>query len=114
MPTQITVMNTAGTAQIDLGDPSNYNITSGTFAPLDSAAQFKTARFNLRRDLGLKIAFTVKTGVVWQEEKRDIKGDTPATYTFVGPDGVANTADDNAGLYDIADPQYSQGPYLLN
>ena len=114
MPTSITVLNTAGTAPIDLSDPSNYNITSASVAPLDSADAFKTARFNIKRDLGLSVPFTLKTGVLVQEETRDIKGDNPGAYTFVGPDGVANTADDNAGLYNISDTQYSTQPFLFN
>jgi TonB-dependent receptor len=48
-----------------------------------------------------------------QEETRDIRLDNRGNWNFVGPDGVANTADDNAGLYNLSDPQYSNGPFLF-
>ena len=110
----ITVLDRTGTTPIDLGNPANYNITSGSFNPANSADAFKTARANLKRDLGLKIPVALKTGVLVQEETRDIKADTQGSFTFVGPDHAANTADDNASLYDIVDPQYGNRPYLFN
>ncbi len=112
-PTSITVLNNTGTAAIDLADPANYNLTSVSNSPLDSADVFKTARFNIKRDLGLSFPLGVKAGVLIQEETRDIKGDNPGTYTFVGPDRLANTADDNASLYNLSETQYSSGPYLF-
>ena len=112
-PTTITVLNNAGTAPIDLSNPANYNITNVSYNPADSADQFKTARLNAKRDLGLPFPFAIKTGLLLQEEKRDIRLDNPGNLNFVGPDGVANTADDNAALYNLADPQYSSGPFLF-
>ncbi len=114
MPTKITVLNTAGILPVDISDLSNYNITSASFAPLDSADVFKTARLNAKRDLGLSVPISIKVGAQVQEETRDIKGDNRGAYTFVGPDGLANTLDDNAGRYDIADPQYATRPFILN
>ena len=112
MPTKITVLDSTGTTPIDLSNPANYNITSATFAPLDSADVFKTARVNARRDLGLSFSLALKAGLNLQEETRDIQSQNRGAWNFVGPDGVANTADDNAGRYDIADPQYAGGPFL--
>ena len=112
-PTTITVLNNTGTAPINLADASNYNITSVSNSPLDSADAFKTARVNIKRDLGLSVPFGVKAGLLIQEETRDIKGDNPGAYTFVGPDRLPNTADDNAGLYNLSETQYSNGPYLF-
>ena len=112
-PTAINVLNTAGTAPIDLSNPANYNITNVSYNPADSADQFKTARLNAKRDLGLPFPFAIKAGLLLQEEKRDIRLDNPGNLNFVGPDGVANTADDNASLYGLADPQYSNGPFLF-
>ena len=110
---RITVLNTAGTAPIDLSNPANYNITTGSFNPANSADAFKTARFNVKRDLGLKVPLALKAGLLVQEETRDIKLDAPGNFTFIGPDGSPNTADDNASLYDITDPQYASGPFLF-
>jgi TonB-dependent receptor len=113
MPTSIIVKDTAGVNTIDLSNPSNYNITNANFNPADSADVFKTARINAKRDLGLSFPLTVKTGLNIQEETRDIRLDNRGNWNFVGPDGVANTADDNAGLYKLSDPQYSSGPFLF-
>src|SRR5205085_881902 len=105
--TKITVLDTAGVNPMDLPNASNYNITSASFSPMDSADVFKTARLNAKRDLGLSFPLFLKADLNVQEETRDIRVDNRGAFTFVGPDGVANTADDNAGRYDIADPQYA-------
>jgi iron complex outermembrane recepter protein len=112
-PTSIIVKDTAGVNTIDLANPANYNLTSAAFSPLDSADAFKTARVNAKRDLGLSFPLSLKAGLNVQEERRDIRSENRGAFTFVGPDGVANTADDNASRYDIADPQYANGPFLF-
>jgi iron complex outermembrane receptor protein len=112
MPTSIVVKDTAGVNTINLADPANYNITNVNFNPADSADVFKTARVNAKRDLGFTIPFSIKAGLNLQEETRDIRLDNRGNWNFVGPDGVANTADDNASLYKLSDPQYASGPFL--
>jgi hypothetical protein len=107
-------LDTAGVNRIDLSNAANYNITNVNFNPADSSDQFKTARINARRDLGLPIDVKIKAGLLVQEEKRDIKQDNRGNWNFVGPDGVVNTADDNASLYNITDPQYASGPFLFS
>ncbi|MEQ1732018.1 MAG: TonB-dependent receptor, partial [Vicinamibacterales bacterium] len=59
-------------------------------------------------DLG-KMPLTIKAGARVYDETRDNRR-VPITYTFVGADGVANTADDNAGAF--KDTNYSgEDPY---
>ncbi len=113
MPTGIIVKDTAGVNTINLADAANYNITNVNFNPADSADVFKTARVNAKRDLGLSFPLNLKAGLNLQEETRDIRLDNRGNWNFVGPDGVANTADDNASLYRITDPQYASGPFLF-
>ncbi len=113
MPTVINVYDTAGVNKIDLSNAANYNITNVNFNPADSADVFKTARINAKRDLGLSFPVSIKAGLNVQEETRDIRLDNRGNWNFVGPDGVANTADDNAALYNITDPQYATGPFLF-
>jgi iron complex outermembrane receptor protein len=113
MPTSIIVKDTAGVNTLNLADASNYNITNANFNPADSADVFKTARVNAKRDLGLSFPMSIKAGLNLQEETRDIRLDNRGNWNFVGPDGVANTADDNAALYKLSDPQYSSGPFLF-
>ena len=109
---RITAFTNTGTAQLNLADPANYNVgTSGT-NPADSIDVFRTARLNARRDLNLSFPLSIKVGGQVTEQVRDIRKDNPGSLTFVGPDKIANTADDRASLYDLIDPQYSSGPYL--
>ncbi len=110
---RISVFNNTGTTQINLADPANYNVTSAGYNPADSADVFKTARLNARRELNLSFPFSVKVGTQVTEQTRDIRKDNPGAVTFVGPDKIANTADDRLSLYDLIDPQYSSGPYLF-
>jgi TonB-dependent receptor len=111
---KITVFNKAGTTQLNLADPANYNLTSASENPADSVDQFKTIRGSIARDLNLKFPLQIKVGARISEEIRDIRKDNPGSWSFVGPDGTANTADDRLSLYDVLDTQYSNGPYLFN
>jgi TonB-dependent receptor len=109
---QISVFNNTGTTQINLADPANYNVGTAGFNPADSVDTFKTARLNARRELNLGVPFSLKFGSQVTEQVRDIRKDNPGALTFVGPDHVANTADDRVSLYDLVDPQYSSTPFL--
>ncbi|MGH7957736.1 MAG: TonB-dependent receptor domain-containing protein, partial [Opitutaceae bacterium] len=100
-PAKITVFDANNANPIDQANPSNYNIVNSSFSPIDSSDAFKTARFNARRELGLAFPFALKTGVLFQEQTRDIAKKLAGIWLFVGPDGQPNTQDDNAGLYDI-------------
>ncbi len=111
---RISVFNNTGATQLNLADPANYNVTSASENPADSVDQFRSVRGNIGRDMDLSFPLTIKTGVRIQEQVRDIRKDNPGTWTFVGPDGKANTADDNLALYDLLDTQYSSRPYLFN
>jgi TonB-dependent receptor len=110
----VRVFDNTGTKAIDLSDPANYNLTSAGFNPADSVDQFRQVRSSAGRDLDLKFPFLLKTGIMYSEEIRDIRKDNPGSYTFVGPDGKANTADDSLALYDVLDTQYSTQPFLFS
>ncbi len=109
---RITVFNNTGTTQLNLADPANYNVGTAAFNPADSVDLFKNARFNARRDLPTAFPLSIKAGAQVTQQTRDIRKDNPGSLTFVGPDKVANTADDRVSLYDLFDPQYSSGPFL--
>jgi len=86
--------------------------TAGT-NPADSVDSFQTIRANAARDLNLKVPLTLKAGFQITQQRRDIRKDNPGALTFIGPDHVANSADDRMSLYDLADTQYSTQPYLF-
>jgi TonB-dependent receptor len=109
----ISVLNNTGTGPINLADPNNYNIATAGTNPADSTDAFQTLRLNAQRDLELSFPFSIKTGVMLTQQTRDIRKDNPGALSFVGPDKVANSADDRVGLYDLIDPQYSRSPYLF-
>jgi TonB-dependent receptor len=109
---RISVFNNTGTTQLNLADPANYNVGTAGFNPADSVDVFKTARFNARRTMNVSFPLALKTGLQYTDQTRDIRKDNPGALTFVGPDRVANSADDKLSLYDLTDPQYSNGLYL--
>lgn len=110
-PGRIEVLNATGTAPVDYSDISNYRLVS-VMSLEDGPAidEFSTARVNASRQFNGPIPFKLKTGLQVQRQSRDITKDRSGAMNFVGPDGRTNTADDNAGLYDIADPAYMTIP----
>lgn len=97
-------------AIIDYTNLANYRITTVASTPSDGEATNKAAYGNIKRHLNLGgIPFAVKTGVSIRSEDRDNRRYSEAR-TFVGADGVANTADDSALPY--LDANYSKvDPY---
>ncbi len=94
---------------VDAYDLSNYRLEAVTARWLTSSDIVRTAFFNAKRDLGFKVPFTVKTGIDVRSQSRDIRRPN-TTRQFVGADGIARTADDNADQW--YDPIYSQKDLL--
>lgn len=93
------VARDAAGAEIDPYNLNNYRLTTLTDDPIDGVAQMKGAYVDVKRDFDLgKFPLTVKAGTRVYEESKDNRRAT-RNWTFVGADGVANTADDNAGPY---------------
>lgn len=64
----------------------------------------RNAYVNAKRTFGGRTPVTLKAGLDLRQAMRDYRGGASA-YTFVGADGRANTADDNAAAF--LDPVYS-------
>ncbi len=109
---RISVFDATGTAAINLADPANYNLSTAGVNPADGVDVFRSARVNARREFSFRFPFSLKAGMQLTEQTRDVRKDNPGAFTFVGPDQLPNTADDRASLYDVIDPQYSNGPFL--
>ncbi len=89
----------AGGAVIDPYNIANYRLTTLTDDPIDGVAEMKGGYADLKRDFELgKFPLTVKVGTRVTEESKDNRRAT-RSWTFVGADGVANTADDAAAPY---------------
>ncbi len=78
---------------------ANYRLGTATNDPLDGKATAKTAYADLERHFDeWKVPMSIKAGVNVRQEDRDNRR-LSESYTYVGADGVANTADDNAAQY---------------
>lgn len=101
----------ANNAAIDAGNLANYRIGNASNDPVDAKANVKSFRVNAERAIdGFGFPLSVKFGAERRIESRDNRRYSES-YTHVGADGVANTADDNAAQY--LDADYSaQDPYF--
>ena len=98
VPKKFTARDSAGN-EIDWTRAENYRLTNVFRAPRDGWDIMKEARVNAQRDLGaLPFPASVKAGATVRQQDRDTNR-VLIGYTFVGPDGIANTADDNAANY---------------
>jgi iron complex outermembrane recepter protein len=117
------VRNSAGTT-LDPYQLSSFNLNTAQNSPVDGKAVMKGAFLDVDREIdAMNQTFHVKVGVAVREEDRDNRRYNEQ-WTFIGPDGVANTADDNAGPfintdYLGVDPYFGEppiqwvNPYLL-
>jgi iron complex outermembrane recepter protein len=97
-PDTIRAVNAAG-QDLDYYNLSNYRVNTVRSVPIDSRDEFRTAHINAKRALdGLPFPLAVRAGLDVRQQLRDIRR-SDTTWNFVGPDGVANTADDNAGNF---------------
>lgn len=97
-PGTITALTAAG-SPIDYTNLGNYRINTVRSVPIDAKDQFNSIHANLKRELNmLPFQASLMAGFDIREQSRDIRR-LDTTWNFVGPDGIANTADDNAGNY---------------
>ncbi len=90
---------------VDFTKLANSRITQATSERIDAEDTVKDFKVNVRRDLDfLPFNLAVKGGANIYSLRREIDF-TSKTWTYVGPDGVANTADDTAAAY--VDTDYS-------
>jgi iron complex outermembrane receptor protein len=107
IPRGITAQTAAG-GPLDWRNLGNYSITTATMgAPQENRNGTAAARVSATRTFGQRMPVRVKVGADWRRESRDVVNPT-ATYTFVGPDRIANTADDSASRYDLVSESWSQ------
>ena len=110
-PGRVSVRNSAG-IEVDPYALGNYTIGTVFSQPKNELDFQYGGRASARRELQVVVPVTIKTGVDWREQIRDLRSPAPR-WNFVGPDRVANTADDRASLYGVGNPDYRDGggPY---
>ncbi|MEJ1972847.1 MAG: TonB-dependent receptor [Lacunisphaera sp.] len=89
--------NAAG-QQIDERNLDNYRLGTLRDDPLDGIATMTEGKVDVEKQFNLSFPFSVKAGVDVRQEVRDNRR-YQNDYTYLGADGVANTADDNAAAY---------------
>jgi iron complex outermembrane recepter protein len=112
-PRTITVLDDAGRA-LDPADPSIYRLTGATDRVADSQDERVSAYANARRSFAWRVPVAVKGGLDFRNQRRDIARNNTRSWTFVGPDGLANTADDDVRNYpSLYDEEFSRraAPY---
>ena len=93
------VVRDATGAAINPFDLSNYRLTTAQNSPVDGKAKMKGAFADVERELEVvRIPLKLKVGGAVREEDRDNRRYNEQ-WTFVGADGVANTADDSAAPF---------------
>lgn len=84
----------------DYRNLSNYNVNRILTTDRRSDDEKYSAQLNARYPFAWKIPTVLKAGIAYNESARNIYYNRNTTaLTYVGPDRVANTADDNAAQY---------------
>ncbi len=113
IPGAISATTTAG-APVDVRSLGSYNLTLVNTNPVDSINKNKNANASLSRYFDVGVPVRVKAGFDYRSVTS--LADRPfRQWTFLGPDGVANNADNSAAIYDLVDPHTGtvNAPYGL-
>jgi len=87
---------------------SSYRISQAQSVSRDEVEDLPSAQASAQRQFDWVFPTKVKVGMDYRNQIRDIRAPQPR-YDFVGPDKVANTADDAAGLYDVLNTGFTLG-----
>lgn len=113
IPGVISATTPAG-APVDVRSLGSYNLTLVNTNPVDSINKNKNANASLSRYFNLGVPVRIKAGFDYRSVTSE--ADRPfRQWTFLGPDGVANNADNSAASYDLVDPHAGtvNAPYGL-
>ncbi|MEO6246886.1 MAG: TonB-dependent receptor [Opitutaceae bacterium] len=106
------------TAGPSIYDPASYTMTFMQKQAYRSPDDIYGLRADFTKKLATPVPVTLKIGAKWDDDTR-VPFTSFGTYTFVGADGLANSADDSMAPY--ADLSYRQGdgrygpfPFMTN
>jgi TonB-dependent receptor len=86
----------------DMNNMGNYGTLLLSQTDLRGFDTVINGKFDIKKDLALRLPTYIKTGFTYQRQSRKLWQD-PRRYNFTGPDGVLGTPDDNVGLDQFAD-----------
>lgn len=115
LPGRIEVLDSRG-APVDWTSAANYTLRAAASRPRLIQGDVQTAYLKIKHDFNTRVPLGLEVGGNFKREKRDRKKMETNTWTFVGADGVANSADDKAGVIaadvwkKIPNPQYGYPP----
>lgn len=104
--TTIVARNAAG-APVDVYDSRNYTLNNVTSTQRDATGIKSGLNVDLERSLDLGVPVQLMSGYALRRSDYDQRSPN-RTWTFLGPDGVAASADNRVGLYDIQNRSYSK------
>lgn len=108
-PGVVSVRDAAG-AEVDVRQIGNYSLENVQAQSQDGDDIVRSLYANAKRDLNLRVPVTLKTGLDYRQQHRDL-GRSTYDASFVGPDRTARSADDNAAQFH--DASYSQRELLF-
>lgn len=105
-PRRFVATATNGTP-VDTQDVRNAGLVNAVSTQSESPSRISSARLNARREFGGALAYTLRAGASVHVDDRDTRS-RQLNYTFVGPDRVANSADDLVSRYDLVAEGFSR------
>jgi TonB-dependent receptor len=90
----------------DMYDLNNYNTLVLNQLDREGEDEIMTAKFNLKKTIDLPAPTFIKVGGVLRQQERQLQNRS-RRYNYVGPDGVANSADDNLAQFAETTPKWS-------
>jgi TonB-dependent receptor len=96
-PGGITVTNSTG-QPVDVFKAADYRLETVGSNPVDRYDFVRSFNAHARREIGLRVPMTVKVGVDYGAQTRDLRSGVE-TFNYVGADGVAQTADDSVARW---------------
>ena len=98
----------ANNQPVDWSSAANFSLRAATSRPRLIQGDVTTSYLKIKRDFATRVPLSLELGVNYKSEKRDRKRMDLDTWTFLGRDGVADSADDRAGV--IAADHYAKAP----
>jgi iron complex outermembrane receptor protein len=84
-------------APIDWSDPANMYIGGAVSRPAESKESIAALRLFTKYQFNFENPLSVRAGFDYDEQYRNVRRYDANLWTFVGPDHIAQTADDHAG-----------------